>query len=91
MSFLLDTNICSAHLNRPSGLAHRFIQHGGGLFISTVVLGELFAGAQHSTNPLRLIAWGSGKGVREAEKVSGTFLRKRKRCQVPFWLTQVPF
>ena len=56
MSFLLDTNICSAHLNRPSGLAHRFIQHGGGLFISTVVLGELFAGAHHSTDPLRLIA-----------------------------------
>lgn len=40
MSFLLDTNICSAHLKRPSGLTHRFVQHGGGLYVSTVVLGE---------------------------------------------------
>jgi predicted nucleic acid-binding protein len=42
MSFLLDTNICAAHLKRPSGLIHRFVQHGGGLFISTIVLGELY-------------------------------------------------
>ncbi len=27
MSFLLDTNTCSAHFRRPSGLAHRFMQH----------------------------------------------------------------
>jgi hypothetical protein len=26
MSFLLDTNIVSAHLRRPAGLAHRFTQ-----------------------------------------------------------------
>jgi len=44
MSFLLDTNICSEHLKRPSGLVHRFIQHSGRLHISTVVLGELYAG-----------------------------------------------
>ena len=43
MSFLLDTNICSAHFRRPAGLAHRFFQHSGGLFIPTIVLGELFA------------------------------------------------
>ncbi len=43
MSFLLDTNICSEHLRRPSGLSHRFIQHGGNLFISTIVLAELYA------------------------------------------------
>ncbi|MGI6416460.1 MAG: hypothetical protein ACOX1P_12390 [Thermoguttaceae bacterium] len=29
MSFLLDTNICSAHLKRPGGLAHRMMQHTG--------------------------------------------------------------
>ena len=29
MSFLLDTNICSAHLKRPAGLMHRFVQHSG--------------------------------------------------------------
>jgi hypothetical protein len=40
MSFLLDTDTCSAHLKRPSGLMHRFVQHSGGLFIPTIVLGE---------------------------------------------------
>ncbi|WZO98486.1 type II toxin-antitoxin system VapC family toxin [Isosphaeraceae bacterium EP7] len=50
MSHLLDTNICAAHFRRPAGLAHRFIQHGGGLFIPTVVLAELYAGAYHVPN-----------------------------------------
>lgn len=43
MSYLLDTNICSAHLKRSGGLAHRFIQYGGRLHIPTIVLGELYA------------------------------------------------
>jgi tRNA(fMet)-specific endonuclease VapC len=50
MSFLLDTNICSAHFRRPAGLAHRFIQHSGGLFIPTIVLGGLFAWAYAYSN-----------------------------------------
>jgi tRNA(fMet)-specific endonuclease VapC len=29
MSFVLDTDICSAHIRRPSGLLHRFVQHSG--------------------------------------------------------------
>ena len=32
VSFLLDTNILSAHLRRPAGLAHRFFQHAGRLY-----------------------------------------------------------
>lgn len=55
MSFLLDTNICSAHFTRKKGLTHRFIQHSGGLFVSTVVLGELYAGAYHSQSSSRLV------------------------------------
>ena len=51
MSHLLDTNICSAHFRRPGGLAHRFIQYGGGLFVPTIVLAELYAGAYHAGNP----------------------------------------
>ena len=43
MTHLLDTNICSAHMRRPGGLAHRFFQHAGGLAISTVILAELKA------------------------------------------------
>ncbi len=59
MSHLLDTNICVAHFRRPAGLAHRFVQYGGGILIPTVVLGELYTGAYHVDNPdplLRKIA-----------------------------------
>jgi tRNA(fMet)-specific endonuclease VapC len=55
MSHLLDTNICAAHFRRASGLAHRFIQHGGGLFLHTVVLAELYAGAYHVADPAPLL------------------------------------
>jgi tRNA(fMet)-specific endonuclease VapC len=48
MTHLLDTNICSAFLKQPGRLAHRFIQHGGGLCVSTIVLGELYAWAELS-------------------------------------------
>lgn len=51
MSHLLDTNICAAHFRRPGGLAHRFIQHGDGLYVPTVVLGELYSGAYHVNDP----------------------------------------
>ena len=58
MTHLLDTNICSAYLRRPGGLAHRFIQYGGGLAIPTLVLAELYTWAyrRSQSDPLlRLI------------------------------------
>ncbi len=55
MTHLLDTNICSAHMKRPGGLAHRFFQHAGGLAISTVILAELHAGAYKHPTPDRLL------------------------------------
>ncbi len=51
MSFLLDTDTCSAHLKRPAGLIHRFVQHSGGLFVPTIVLAELYTWAYHRKNP----------------------------------------
>lgn len=45
MSYRLDTNICSAYLKRPAGLAHQFQQHGGGLAIPSIVLAELYTWA----------------------------------------------
>ncbi len=51
MSFLLDTNICAAHLRQPSGLIHRFIQHAGRLSIPTIVLAELCAWAHRREDP----------------------------------------
>ena len=56
MTHLLDTNICSAHMRRPGGLAHRFFQYAGGIAISTVVLAELYSGAYKHPNPSRLLA-----------------------------------
>ena len=55
MNFLLDTNICSAHMRRPAGLAHWFLQHAGGLGMPSVVLAELYAGAYRHPNSPRLL------------------------------------
>ncbi|MBI2807383.1 MAG: type II toxin-antitoxin system VapC family toxin [Planctomycetes bacterium] len=56
MTHLLDTDTCSAHMRRPSGLAHRFIQYSGGIAVSSVVLAELFSGAYKLPNPARVLA-----------------------------------
>jgi tRNA(fMet)-specific endonuclease VapC len=56
VTHLLDTNICSAHMRHPGGLAHRFFQYAGGIAISTVVLGELYTGAYKHPNPARLLS-----------------------------------
>lgn len=55
MKFLLDTNICSAHMRRPAQLAHRFFQYVNQLAVPTIVLGELYAGAFRHSNSLRLL------------------------------------
>lgn len=45
MSFLLDTDICSAYLKGDSRVGHRFLQHGGRLYVSAVTAGQLFTWA----------------------------------------------
>jgi len=55
MSFLLDTDNCSAHLKRPSGLIHRFVQHSGRLHLSTVALAELYVWAFQRSKPTRVM------------------------------------
>ena len=42
MSFVLDTDICSAYLKGNSRVHSRFIQYGGRLHVSTITVGELF-------------------------------------------------
>ena len=55
MSFLLDTDICSAYLKRNGLVTNRFVQYGGRLNISPVTLGELFAWALRAkASPHRL-------------------------------------
>jgi tRNA(fMet)-specific endonuclease VapC len=56
MNFLLDTDICSAHMRRPASLAHRFIQHTSRLAVSNVTLAELYAGAYKHSQTSRLLA-----------------------------------
>ena len=55
MTYLLDTNICSAHIRRPAGLAHRFIQYSRRLAIPAIVLAELYAGAYMLSTPRRIL------------------------------------
>lgn len=55
MNFLIDTDICSAHLRRPAKLAHRFLQHTGQIAISAVTLAELYAGAYKHSQANRLL------------------------------------
>lgn len=51
MSFLLDTDICSAYLKGNNDLANRFVQYGGRLHVSAVTLGELFSWALRARSP----------------------------------------
>ena len=43
MSFLLDTDICSAQLKNVRIVSNRFLQYGGRLFASAVTIAELRA------------------------------------------------
>ena len=53
MSFLVDTDICSAHLRDVRGMASRFSQYAGRLCISTVSLAELYAWTSREKSPPR--------------------------------------
>jgi tRNA(fMet)-specific endonuclease VapC len=55
LSFLLDTDICSAWMKGHQTVTNRFIQYGGGLHISTVTLGELWAWVGRAKAPPRRI------------------------------------
>jgi tRNA(fMet)-specific endonuclease VapC len=53
LSFLLDTDTCSAYVKGNARLASRFVQYGGGLHISAVTLGELLTWALRTNAPPR--------------------------------------
>jgi tRNA(fMet)-specific endonuclease VapC len=53
VSFLLDTDICSAYLKGNSKVAGRFLQYGGRLHISAVTAGELFTWVLRANAPSR--------------------------------------
>ncbi|MGV2333804.1 MAG UNVERIFIED_CONTAM: type II toxin-antitoxin system VapC family toxin [Planctomycetaceae bacterium] len=55
MSFLVDTNICSAQLKFPGAVAHRMLQYSGRIFVSSIVLGELLTWAYRRSDPAPLL------------------------------------
>jgi tRNA(fMet)-specific endonuclease VapC len=55
VSFLVDTDICSAYLKGDRTVWNRFVQYSGGLQVSTVTVGELFTWALRAkASPMRL-------------------------------------
>jgi tRNA(fMet)-specific endonuclease VapC len=43
VSFVLDTDTCSAYLKGDGRVFNRFIQHSGGLYVSAITIGELYS------------------------------------------------
>lgn len=65
MSFLLDTDICSAYLKNDQRVVAKLLLHFGGLHISVVTVGELLTWARRAkAAPNRL------QGVRDLLKAS---------------------
>jgi tRNA(fMet)-specific endonuclease VapC len=56
VNFLLDTDICSAHMRRPAKLTHRFVQYTGRIAVASVTLAELYAGAYKHSGVTRLLS-----------------------------------
>lgn len=57
MSFLVDTDICSAYLKGDRHVWQRFMQYGGQLHLSSITVGELFTWAlRANASPKRLQA-----------------------------------
>lgn len=51
MSFLLDTDTCSAYIKGDRRVLNRFVQHSGGLHVSAVAVGELYVWALRRRAP----------------------------------------
>lgn len=51
MSFLIDTDICSAHLRSTPSVSNRFLQYIGRLHISVLTLGELLSWTLRRNSP----------------------------------------
>jgi tRNA(fMet)-specific endonuclease VapC len=53
LSFLLDTDICSAYVKGHALVFQRFLQYSGRLYVSTLTLGELLTWALRAQAPPR--------------------------------------
>lgn len=52
MSFLLDTDICSAYLRGNRVITNRIVQYGGRIHVSVISVAELTAWARRTKAPL---------------------------------------
>jgi tRNA(fMet)-specific endonuclease VapC len=55
MSFLIDTDTCSAYMKGDRAVVGRFLQYGGRLNVSTITVAELFAGVFRARASPRLL------------------------------------
>jgi tRNA(fMet)-specific endonuclease VapC len=55
MSYLLDSDICSVYMRRPGPLFHRFMQHTGRLWISTITVSDLYTWAYKQDDPTPIL------------------------------------
>ena len=53
MSFLLDTDTCSAHMKGNAKVIQRFLQYAGRLYISVIGLGELYTWTLRAKAPAK--------------------------------------
>ena len=51
MSFVIDTDVCSAYRRGNGRVFNRFVQHSGGLHISAVSLAELYSWVYRASTP----------------------------------------
>jgi len=51
MSFLIDTDVCSAHLRGDRGVFSKFVRHTGRLHVSAITAGELYSWVLRSKAP----------------------------------------
>ena len=65
MSFLLDTDTCSAYLKNDQRVVSKVMLHFGGLHVSVVTVGELLTWAQRANAPPSRL-----QGVRDLLKAS---------------------
>jgi tRNA(fMet)-specific endonuclease VapC len=51
VSFLVDSDTCSAHLKQKSAVTSRFLQYSGQLYVSVITVGELYTWALRAIAP----------------------------------------
>jgi predicted nucleic acid-binding protein len=77
MSFLLDSDTCSAYLRRNAFIESRFLQYGGRLHVSVITSGELLAwGFRSAAPPSRLATVKKLLGIVRIHDIENTVIER---------------